>query len=90
MDLAVEYNGRWDIIEVKLWRKYRTYEFVLKEGLKQIRRYKDHFAPISYTKDPSTTGSYLLIFNRRPEAKEMLWEERLGWEQEDDITVVRC
>jgi hypothetical protein len=90
MDLAVEYNGRWDIIEVKLWRKYRTYDFVLNEGLKQIRRYKDHFAPVSYTKDPSTTGCYLLIFNRRPEAKEMPWEERLGWEQMDDVTVVRC
>ncbi|MCL2139220.1 MAG: PD-(D/E)XK nuclease domain-containing protein [Treponema sp.] len=82
MDLAVEYNKKTYIIEIKLIHSYDTPAEVREEGLEQITRYRD--------KIDKTAPSYLVIFDRRPEAKEKPWDEKIGWEQEGDITLLRC
>jgi hypothetical protein len=83
LDLAIEYKGQWFIIEIKLLHPYDTIQYVKEEGLEQIRSYRDKFGP--------ATPSYLVIFDRRPEAKQQPWEERLSWSvSEGDITVVTC
>jgi hypothetical protein len=81
MDLAVEYRKRWYILEVKLVHKYETPETVQEEGLEQIARYRDRI--------DSAAPAYLVIFDRRPQAKETPWEERIGWTREGTVTVVR-
>jgi hypothetical protein len=81
MDLAVEYRKRWHILEVKLVHKYETPEAVQAEGLEQIARYRDRI--------DAAAPAYLLIFDRRPQAKETPWEERLGWTREGTVTVLR-
>jgi hypothetical protein len=78
MDLAVEYRKRWYILEVKLVHKHETPETVQAEGLEQIARYRDRIDP-----------AYLVIFDRRPQAKETPWEDRIGWAREGTVTVVR-
>jgi hypothetical protein len=45
MDLAVEYNGAWNIIEIKLLRKGRTFDAVAEDGIRQTLRYRDTFSP---------------------------------------------
>jgi hypothetical protein len=81
MDLAVEYRKRWYILEVKLVHKYETPETVQAEGLEQIERYRDRIDPAA--------PAYLVIFDRRPQAKETPWEERIGWTREGTVTVLR-
>jgi hypothetical protein len=39
MDLAIEYNKEWFIIEVKIIHSYETPNEVKEEGLEQIRSY---------------------------------------------------
>ncbi|GHV40949.1 hypothetical protein AGMMS49546_15820 [Spirochaetia bacterium] len=80
MDLAVEYNNRMYIIEIKLIHSYDTPEEIREEGLRQIGMYRDKT-------DPSSPA-YLLIFDRRPEAKQKKWDERLTWSNEGTITVI--
>ncbi|MDR2679726.1 MAG: PD-(D/E)XK nuclease domain-containing protein [Tannerella sp.] len=82
MDLAVEYEKKWFIIEIKLIHSYDTPKTVLKEGLEQILFYRD----CSHPEAPA----YLVIFDRRPETKQKPWEERLHWEEVDGITIVKC
>jgi hypothetical protein len=82
MDLAVEYSGKWNILEIKLRRKKQTFEWVKEKGLVQIRKYRDRF--------PKTESTYLIIFDRRPEAATIGWSEKIRWEQEGDVTVVGC
>jgi hypothetical protein len=81
MDLAVEYRKRWFILEVKLVRRHETPDTVQAEGLEQIARYRDRI--------DAAAPAYLLIFDRRPQAKELPWEERLGWSQEGTVTVLK-
>jgi hypothetical protein len=91
MDLAVEYNGIWNIIEIKLLRQGKTFEAVEAEGKKQILRYRDTFA-----QSPSALRSqkggpldcYLVIFDRRPD--KPAWDKRLLWKTADNITVAGC
>ena len=45
MDLGIEYNGHWYIIEIKLVHYYDSREIVKEEGLEQIRSYRDKLAP---------------------------------------------
>jgi hypothetical protein len=90
MDLAVEYNGKWDIIEIKLWRKGQSLESRKATGLRQILRYRDRFAPLPRPKDGAVPDCYLIIFDRRPEAQKLPWNERLNWSSEDGVTVVGC
>jgi hypothetical protein len=82
MDIAVEYLKRWHIIEIKLVHTWDSPEEVRKEGLEQVSRYRDTVAP--------NAPAYLCIFDRRPEAKRKLWEERITWEREGTIRVVGC
>jgi len=82
MDLLIEYNGRSHIIEIKLIHYYETPGIVREEGLEQIRWYRDKFSPGS--------PAYLVIFDRRPKAKEKSWEERIKWELDDEITILGC
>jgi hypothetical protein len=88
MDLAVEYNGAWNIIEVKLLRKGKTFDTVKAEGLRQTLRYKDTFSPFFRPKDSSSVNCYLVIFDRRPDP--LPWNERLQWIKEGEVTVVGC
>jgi hypothetical protein len=82
MDLAIEYNGKWHIVEVKIVHDYETPQFVEKEGLEQIRGYRDKIAP--------HTQSYLVIFDRRAKAKQLQWDDRITWRTEGDVTVAGC
>jgi hypothetical protein len=80
MDLAVEYAGHWYIIEIKLIHSYETPNEVRKEGLEQIRPYRDKFG--------TGVPSYLILFDRRPETRQLPWSERIQWTKEDGITVI--
>jgi hypothetical protein len=80
MDLTVEYNQRFYIIEIKLVHYYDTPEVVREEGLEQIAWYRDRI--------DTEAPAYLVIFDRRPGAKKIPWDERLTWEQMDGVTVV--
>ncbi|MDR1719350.1 MAG: PD-(D/E)XK nuclease domain-containing protein [Dysgonamonadaceae bacterium] len=82
MDLAVEYRDHIYIIEIKMIRSHDGPETVLEEGLEQIRRYRDSIC--------ATAPAYLVIFDRRPQAKAKPWDDRIGWEKIDDVTVVRA
>jgi hypothetical protein len=82
MDLGVEYNRRWYIVEIKLIHYYDNPQDVREEGLEQIRNYRD-------TLDPGSPA-YLVIFDRRPGTKERSWDERISWEQDGDGTVLGC
>jgi hypothetical protein len=82
MDLAVEYNNKIYIIEIKLIYSYSSPAEVREEGLEQITRYRD--------KTDAEAPAYLVIFDRRPETKEKPWEERLSWEVENGINVIGC
>jgi Holliday junction resolvase len=82
MDLAVEYKGHWYIIEIKLIHSYDTPGYVKEEGLEQIRSYRDKIG--------AGTPSYLVIFDRRPEARQQAWSERLSRTTDGEITVLNC
>jgi hypothetical protein len=82
MDIFVEYKGDKFIIEIKLLRSWDTPMEVLEDGLKQIAAYRDKAAP--------GAPSYLIIFDRSEEAKKKSWDERISWENEGKIAVVRC
>ncbi|MCL2380202.1 MAG: PD-(D/E)XK nuclease domain-containing protein [Treponema sp.] len=80
MDLAVEYNGKTYIVEIKLIHSHDSPAEVQGEGLQQIARYRD--------KIDAASPAYLVIFDRRSETKGKPWDERLGWETVDGIAVV--
>jgi len=82
MDLAVEYNSAMYIIEIKVVHPYNSMEEVHTEGLEQTERYRDRI--------DGNAPAYLVIFDRRPEAKERPWEQRLTWQTENGITIVGC
>jgi hypothetical protein len=82
MDLYIEYKEHGYIIEIKLIHAKQGAETVRAKGLEQLTRYRDIKAP--------TAPAYLLIFDRRPEAKDLSWENRISWKKEGDITVLGC
>ena len=82
MDLEIEYKGHRYIIEIKLIHSYDSPQAVRGEGLEQIRGYRDRIAP--------DVPSYLIIFDRRPESKQISWDERITWEMDGDVTVLGC
>jgi hypothetical protein len=88
MDLAVEYNGAWNIIEIKLLRQGKTFETVMADGIKQTLGYRDSFFPVQGSRDKQGAHCYLLIFDRRPE--KPVWSERLKWINTDTVTVLGC
>jgi hypothetical protein len=81
-DLAIEYGKQWYIIEIKLIRSYDRPEEILEEGLNQIKRYRDRIDP--------QAPAYLFIFDRRDEAREKPWVERITWNMEGTVRVVGC
>jgi hypothetical protein len=85
MDLAIEYKGAWNIIEIKLLRKNRSFDRVKAEGIKQILQYRERIDP--------DAACYLVIFDRRA-AEKPDWAERLVWENcgagKGEVTVVGC
>ncbi|MDR3145520.1 MAG: ATP-binding protein, partial [Treponema sp.] len=87
MDLAVEYHGSWDIIEVKMVRGGKSREAVVEEGKRQVLRYRDRFSPGTACVGKGVC-CYLVIFDRRPEKGS--WEERLFWTRDGEVTVVGC
>ncbi|MFP3043954.1 ATP-binding protein [Treponema primitia] len=89
MDLAVEYNGAWNIIEIKLLRQGRSFETVMAEGIKQTLGYRESFSSghTSQAREPSVP-CYLLIFDRRPD--KPVWSERLKWINTEAVTVLGC
>jgi hypothetical protein len=82
MDLSIEFRKKRYIIEVKLIHPNKQPKKVRADGLIQITNYRD--------KINNTIPSYLVIFDRRPVAKEKSWDERLTWTTENGITVVGC
>jgi hypothetical protein len=82
LDLAVEYEKKWYILEIKIIHSYSSPKAVMEKGLGQIRFYRDRTHP--------EAPAYLVIFDRRPGTKEKPWEERLGWEEVGGVRVVRC
>jgi hypothetical protein len=82
MDLGIEYNNHWYVIEIKLVHYYDTPQMVREEGLEQIRFYRDRLAP--------EAPAYLVIFDRRPETRQKSWDERIFWESDGGIIVVGC
>jgi hypothetical protein len=82
MDLAVEYNDKTYIIEIKLIYPYNSPSDVRDEGLEQIKRYRD--------KIDANAPAYLVIFDRRAETKEKPWDERLSWDEANGVILIRC
>jgi hypothetical protein len=80
MDIAVEYKGQWDIIEIKLWRDKQNYDKLRAKGLEQIKGYANKF--------PRARKLYLVIFDRRTAAASLDWKDKLKWEDADGVTVV--
>jgi hypothetical protein len=79
--LEVEYRNLRYIIEIKIIHSYDGPQIVREEGLEQIRQYRDRIDP--------EAPAYLVIFDRRDETRQKkTWDERIGWEQVEDITVV--
>jgi len=89
MDLAIEYRGEWNIIEIKLWRKGFSYDRVKAEGMKQVTRYRDTFVPPVGAHN-NITGVYLIIFDRRPKNMMPPWDERITWDVDGNVTVLGC
>ncbi|GHU84338.1 hypothetical protein FACS189473_1390 [Spirochaetia bacterium] len=91
MDLAVEYHGRWHIIEIKLLRQGKSFETLVEEGIRQTLGYRERLSVspgVRPAADGQPTQCYLVIFDRRVEKAS--WGERLKWIAGDDVTVVGC
>jgi hypothetical protein len=84
LDLAVEFGGKCYIIEVKVIYSYDSPTAVREEGLDQICEYRD--------KIDVAAPAWLVIFDRRPKAKELSWDERITWELDTatNVTVLGC
>jgi len=86
MDLAVEYDKKIYIIEIKLVHTYDTPEEVRKDGIAQITKYRNSLY--------SSAPLYLVIFDRRSGVKDKPWDERIYWQEEavpgGMVTVVGC
>jgi hypothetical protein len=78
MDMAVEYEKKWFIIEIKLIHSYDIPKTVLEEGQGQIRFYRDYSHP--------EAPAYLVILDCRPQTKQKPWEKQ----ESNGITVVKC
>jgi hypothetical protein len=82
MDLGIEYKGYRYIVEIKLVQDHDGPLTVREEGLEQVRRYRDRFAP--------DAPVFLVIFDRRPKIREKSWDERITWELDGDVTILGC
>jgi len=90
MDLLIEYEGKQNIIEIKILHDYDTPAGVREEGVEQVLKYRDRIA--------RNAPCYLVVFNRRSDVKIIPWETRLTWEvinktkqkRTDEVTIVGC
>jgi hypothetical protein len=82
MDLFIEYKNNVYIIEIKLIHPQKGAKEIKAQGLEQIKNYRDTKAP--------DAPAYLIIFDRRPAAKQQSWEKRISWKKEGEITVLGC
>jgi hypothetical protein len=82
MDLFIEYKNQGYLIEIKLIHAKQSLETIRAKGIEQIANYRDA--------KESSAPSYLVIFDRRPEAKDKAWDERISWQKEGSITVLGC
>jgi hypothetical protein len=89
MDLAVEYKGGWNIIEVKLLRQ-GSFDALMKEGTRQTLRYRDSLLPSLHANKNALPDCYLVIFDRRPQTTKLSWSKRLKWREGGEVTVVGC
>ena len=80
LDLAVEFGGKCYIIEVKVVYSYDSPAIVREEGLEQICAYRDRI--------DASAPAYLVVFDRRPQAKELSWDERITWEVDAATNVI--
>jgi hypothetical protein len=57
---------------------------VREEGLEQICAYRDKIA--------ASAPAWLVIFDRRPQAKALSWDERITWEIDaaTNVTLLGC
>jgi hypothetical protein len=76
MDLFIEYNDKFYIIEIKLIYEKQLPDTVKIKGLEQIAKYRDIKAP--------DCPAYLVIFDRRDSAKSLSWEQRISWQEETE------
>jgi len=90
LDLAIEFNNQWNIIEVKLFRDKQTFEKVKTQGIKQIISYRDTLSSSQRIQDGEKIPCYLIIFDRRSEDKKLPWEQRITWNIEDGVTIIGC
>ena len=82
VDLAIQWNGLWTVIEIKLVHPQDSLETTITKGLKQTARYRDTIG----AKD-----AWLIVFDRREKARALPWEERLSkkvYEAADGPTTV--
>jgi hypothetical protein len=76
MDLFIEYNNKFYIIEIKLIYEKQSPDMIKIKGLEQIAKYRDAKAP--------DCPAYLVIFDRRDSAKNLSWEQRISWQEETE------
>jgi hypothetical protein len=84
MDMMVEYAGKRYIIEVKIIHYYETPAAVREKGLTQIKKYRDTIN--------ASAPAYLVIFDRRPKAKDLSWDEKISWtvDETSGINILGC
>jgi len=86
MDLFIEYNKNFYVIEIKLISDKQSPDTIRTKGLEQIAKYRDIKAP--------DCPAYLVIFDRRDTAKSLSWNDKIYWQEEDvsgkKVTVVGC
>ena len=86
MDIAVEYNGKMYIIEIKLVYSHNSIDEIRDEGIAQITKYRNSI--------DSSAPAYLVIFDRRSSSKSIPWDEKIYWMEENfasgNITIVGC
>ena len=98
VDLAIEFGGHWSIIEIKLVHPHDSRQTTIAEGLEKAAAYRDRLPtaifPAGSVPANARIDAWLVVFDRRPEARAKSWEERLTWEVlpspagGDPITVV--
>ncbi|MDR0391488.1 MAG: PD-(D/E)XK nuclease domain-containing protein, partial [Planctomycetaceae bacterium] len=84
MDLLVEYADKRYIIEIKIIYYYDSPSTVREEGLEQIQKYRD--------KIDVSAPAYLVIFDRRPQSKDLSWDEKIKWnvDEKSNVIVLDC
>jgi hypothetical protein len=84
VDLAAEYAGKTYIIEIKIIYDYDAPDAVREEGLEQVQGYRD--------KIDASVPAYLVIFDRRLEAKKLSWDEKISWtvDKASNVTILGC